>query len=182
MKTFESQRLILREWKTEDLAPFVLINQDPLVMEHMPALLSKEESTAFRDRIVAHFQEHSFGLYACETKDTHEFIGYVGLQQYTQKTHFAPTVEIGWRLSSQHWGKGYATEAAKLVLDKGFREFNLPEIVSLTIPANVPSQRVMQKLGMHHDPKDNFHHPALPHDHPLSWHVLYRLSKREYLL
>ncbi|MBS0286792.1 MAG: GNAT family N-acetyltransferase [Proteobacteria bacterium] len=180
MKTFESQRLILREWKASDLTPFVLINQDPLVMEHMPCLLSEAESTAFRDRILAHFDKHGFGLYACEIKETGEFIGYVGLNIPAFEAHFTPTVEIGWRLASKHWGKGYATEGAKVILEKAFTEFKLPEVVSFTVPANIRSQRVMQKIGMHHLTQENFQHPLLPSDHPLSWHVLYRLKREEF--
>ncbi len=180
MKIFECERLILREWLPQDLEPFVALNQDPLVMEHMPSLLTLEESTAFRDRIVSHFAKQGFGLYACEEKASGSFIGYVGLNIPAFETHFTPTVEIGWRLSSAHWGKGYATEGAKLVLDKAFNEFNIPEITSFTVPANVRSQRVMQKIGLHHSPEDNFIHPILGPDHPLGLHVLYRLRKDEY--
>ncbi|MGD9591316.1 MAG: GNAT family N-acetyltransferase [Candidatus Berkiella sp.] len=180
MKIIESERLILREWQPTDLAPFVHINQDPRVMEHMPSLLTADESKAFMDSIMAHFAKHGFGLYACEEKESSQFIGYVGLNIPSFEAHFTPTVEIGWRLHADFWGKGYATEGAKIVLEKAFREFNLPEITSFTVPANVRSQRVMQKIGLHHTPQDNFIHPRLGPDHPLGLHVLYRLKKEEY--
>ncbi len=180
MLCFESERLILRTWQESDLATFIMINQDPLVMEHMPAPLTAKDSTAFRDRILAHFKQHGFGLYACEVKKTGEFIGFIGLNIPSFKAHFTPTVEIGWRLSAAHWGKGYATEGAKLILEKAFSQFQLPEITSFTVPANVRSQRVMQKIGLHHSPNDNFIHPILGADHPLGLHVLYRLTKEEY--
>ena len=88
--------------------------------------------------------------------------------------HFAPATEIGWRLSSKYWGKGYATEAARAVLDYAFNVLNIEQLVSFTTEKNVKSRRVMKKLGMTHNSVDDFDHPKLNNDSPLKPHVLYK--------
>jgi RimJ/RimL family protein N-acetyltransferase len=175
MIIIETPRLLLREWKPEDLESFVSINQDPRVMEFMPHLLTVKESQEFIDQIIAHFRQHGFGKFACVLKETNEFIGYVGFTVSTFETAFTPCIEISWRIGSQYWGHGYATEAARAVLDRAVSQWGLKEVVALSVPDNVRSRRVMEKLGMTHDPRENFAHPKLPKDHPLSIHVLYRI-------
>lgn len=164
---------MLRRWRDEDRGPFAAMNADPRVMRHFPATLTPEESDAFRGRIEDHFVRHGFGLFAVDLDG--QFIGFTGLAVPGFEAHFTPCVEIGWRLSAGHHGRGYATEAARAVLDYGFEELNLAEIVSFTVPENQASRRVMEKIGMHYD--SEFAHPRLPLDHPLSRHVLYRISR-----
>ena len=113
-------------------------------------------------------------LFAATLKETNELIGVIGLSSPTFEAHFTPCVEIGWRLASTHWGRGYATEGAEAVLQYGFTKSGLNEIVSFTIPANLRSVCVMEKIGMHRDAKGDFAHPKLPADHQLSQHILYR--------
>ena len=108
-------------------------------------------------------------------KSTGEFIGYVGLAVPGFEAHFTPCVEIGWRLATPYWNLGLATEGARAVLDYAFSTVGLNEVVSFTVPANVRSRRVMEKLGLTHNPSDDFDHPRLPPDHPLRRHVLYRI-------
>ena len=170
-------RVLLRGWMEDDLEPFAALNADPRVMEHYPAPLTREESDAFvRERIVPHFAEHRFGLWAVEAPGDAPFVGYVGLAVPTFETEFTPCVEIGWRLAAEHWGKGYATEAARVALDFGFAEADLDEIVSFTVPANRRSIAVMERLGMSY--AGEFDHPRLPPGNPLRRHVLYRLARR----
>jgi RimJ/RimL family protein N-acetyltransferase len=176
MKNIETKRLLLREWQSANLAVFTRINQDPRVLEFLPAPLSLEETAAWIDRIKKHFADHGFGLWAATLKDNGELIGYVGLNVPAFDAHFTPCIEIGWRLASEHWGKGYATEAALAVLKVGFKEFGLDEIVSFTVPANNRSIHVMEKIGMMRDHGGDFSHPKLPVDHPLSQHVLFRIK------
>jgi len=176
----DTPRLQLREWEDEDIPAFSLINQDPHVLEFLPGPLTPKETEDFVARIRNHFQTHGFGLWTVCLKETQEFIGYVGLNVPGFEAHFTPCVEIGWRFGSQHWGKGYATEAAQHVLSWGF-EFGLKEIVSFTVPANTRSIRVMEKIGMTRNPKDNFLHPKIPAHHRLAVHVLYRCSGNENL-
>lgn len=180
MKILETERLILRTWN-DDLQPMLAINQDPKVMEYFPSLQDLEMTKNFIDKVNAHFENHGYSLYATVRKDTNEFIGFIGLLIADFKAHFTPATEIGWRLSSKHWGKGFATEGAKAVLDYAFRELKIPEIVSFTAAGNAKSIRVMQKIGMQHNAGDDFDHPKLDDTSPFKRHVLYRLTREDYL-
>jgi RimJ/RimL family protein N-acetyltransferase len=153
------------------------MNAEPRVMEFFPKCLSREESDAMVDRIKDHFRSKGFGLYAAELRSDGQFIGYVGLHTPTFEARFMPCVEIGWRLASDVWGQGLATEGARAVIHYAFQELRLDEIVSFTVPANQRSIHVMQKIGMTRDATDDFEHPNLPEGHPLRKHVLYRLAK-----
>jgi len=164
----------MRRWRDSDLEPFAGLNGDPEVMEHFPATLSRAESDAFVARIEARFERDGYGLWALEVAETGRFIGYTGLAPQTFPAHFTPAVEVGWRLARFAWGHGFATEAARAALAFGFERARLEEIVSFTATTNVRSQAVMQRLGMTHEPADDFDHPALPEGHPLRRHVLYR--------
>jgi RimJ/RimL family protein N-acetyltransferase len=170
------ERLVLREWLADDLPLFAALNADARVMEYYPSCLTRAQSDAFvRERIVPEFTERGFGLWAVEVPDVAPFVGYVGLSVPTFEAGFTPCVEIGWRLASPHWGKGYATEAARLVIAFGFGQADLEEIVSFTVPANRRSIAVMTRLGMAY--VGEFDHPRLPTGHPLRRHVLYRLAR-----
>jgi RimJ/RimL family protein N-acetyltransferase len=171
-----TDRLILRGWKPEDRAPFARMNRDPLVMEYFPSQLTEEQSNQLVERIQAHFTQRSFGLWAAELRHQPGFIGYVGLAIPRFETAFTPCVEIGWRLASEYWGRGLATEGAQEIVRHAFQELKVPSLVSFTVQANVRSRRVMEKLGMRHDPSDDFDHPQLPEGHPMRRHVLYRLT------
>jgi RimJ/RimL family protein N-acetyltransferase len=144
-------------------------------MGFYPATLSPDETDAATTRIEAHFERHGFGLFAAELIGDGTFIGYVGLSVPSFEAPFMPAVEIGWRVAFDHWGKGLATEGASTVVQYAFERLQLASLVSFTVPANLRSRRVMEKLGMVHDSADDFDHPRLPVDHPLRRHVLYRL-------
>jgi RimJ/RimL family protein N-acetyltransferase len=173
-------RLRMRPWRTEDLPALAALNADPRVMEFFPKILDRTESDAMVARIDQHFLRHGFGLWAIEVVDVADFIGFVGLSVPQFDAHFTPCVEIGWRLAYEHWGRGYAIEAARAAADFGFREPGLKQIVSFTVPANHRSRRVMERLGMTHWPAEDFDHPSLPEGHPLRRHVLYRLSRSQW--
>ncbi len=172
-----SERLLLRQWRGSDRLPFRQMNTDPRVMESMPELLTAEASDALLDRAQEHFSRHGFGPFAVELIETSAFIGFVGLSVPAFDAQFMPAVEIGWRLAFEHWGKGLATEGARAALGFGFNDLGLEQVVSFTAPANLRSRRVMEKLGMTHDPRDDFDHPNLPEGHPLRRHVLYRINR-----
>jgi ribosomal-protein-alanine N-acetyltransferase len=110
--------------------------------------------------------------------DGPRFIGFVGLNEIHFQAHFTPAVEVGWRLAREHWGRGYATEAARAAVEFGFNELELPEIVAMTALKNAPSRRVMERLGMTTDPADDFDHPRVPPG-PLRRHALYRLARAQ---
>lgn len=172
-----TERLVMRRWQTSDLEPFAALNADPQVMAHFPAVLDRRASDAFAARIEAGFEADGFGLWALERIDTGEFIGFTGLSVARFQAHFTPAVEVGWRLSRQAWGQGLATEAGRQALRVGFEQFGVPEVVSFTATGNAASRAVMRRLGMRHDPAEDFEHPALPPGHPLRGHVLYRVSR-----
>jgi RimJ/RimL family protein N-acetyltransferase len=168
-----TDRLLLRRWTEADHEPFAALNADPLVTEFLPAILSREESDAVIQRLEAHFERHGFGFWAVETEDG-SCAGFVGLSVPRFEAAFTPCVEIAWRLAPEHWGRGYATEAARAALAFGFEVVGLEEILSFTVPANVASRRVMEKIGMRCDRADDFEHPSLAEGHRLRHHVLYR--------
>jgi RimJ/RimL family protein N-acetyltransferase len=170
-------RLLLRRWRDSDRLPFQRMNADPRVMEFMPELLPPAASDALIEHIEAHFSPHGFGLSAVELLETNSFIGYIGLAVPGFDAPFMPAVEIGWRIAFQNWGLGLATEGARAVLDYAFGTLKLGSVVSFTVPANLRSRRVMEKLGMLHDPRDDFDHPKLPEGNPLRRHVLYRIKR-----
>ena len=177
MTDIQTDRLLLRGWRDSDREPFARINRDPLVMEFFPAPLSADESSALFDRIESHFEQHGFGLWAAELRDTGGFVGFIGLAVPRFEAPFMPCVEVGWRLDAAYWGKGLATEGARAVVRNAFDVLHIDELVSLTVPANVRSRRVMEKLGMTHDPAEDFEHPMMPAGHSLRRHVLYRLKR-----
>src|SRR5688500_7565183 len=175
-------RLLLRPWCDEDLAAFAAINADPRVMEYMPKPLTRAESDGMARRISEHFVRQGFGLWAVEVAGGPSFAGFVGLWVPTFRAHFTPCVEIGWRLAAEHWGRGYATEAARAALGFAFEGLGLGEVVSFTVPANSRSRKVMERLGMTRAAADDFDHPGLPEGHPLRPHVLYRLARSHWEL
>jgi RimJ/RimL family protein N-acetyltransferase len=175
--TIKTDRLLLRRWRESDRLPFQQMNADPRVMEFMPSLLSPDESDALVDRAQAHFDRHGYGPFAAELLESQAFIGFIGLSIPNFDAPFMPAVEVGWRLAFDCWGRGLATEGARAVIHYAFGELGLDSVVSFTVPANLRSRRVMEKIGMTHDPRDDFNHPRLPEGHPLRRHVLYRLQR-----
>lgn len=171
----ETPRLLLRRWKEADREPFARLNADPRVMNFFPNVLSREESDGMAVRIDRVMVRRGFGLYAAELRETGSFIGFIGLSVPGFEAHFTPCVEIGWRLAAEQWNRGLATEGAAAVARFAFEVVKLRELVSFTTARNLPSRRVMEKIGMTHDPADNFDHPNLPDRNPLRRHVLYRL-------
>lgn len=146
-------------------------------MAYFPFTLTREGSDALAERIQTEMAERGFGMWAVEVEGVAPFIGFVGLAVPTFHTHFTPCIELGWRLLRSWWGHGYATEAAREAVRFGFEALQAEELVSFTVPHNVRSRRVMERLGMTHDPREDFEHPALPEGHPLRPHVLYRLPR-----
>lgn len=178
--SLEGVRVRLRAWTDDDRAAFAALNADPEVMHHFPSVLTRAESDASIDRQIAHQQEHGFCFWAAEVPGVAPFIGFIGLQRTRFDAHFTPAVEIGWRLARRYWGRGYATEGARLALNYGFETLKLPEIVSIAVPGNAPSIAVMERIGMKRDLAGDFDHPQLPADYPRRLHVLYRLLRSEW--
>jgi RimJ/RimL family protein N-acetyltransferase len=184
--TLTTPRLLLRPWRDGDVEPFAAMFDDPAVMEFLMPARGRMSACADADRaaieaivgrVRAHFDRHGFGWWAAELRKTGAFIGFVGLSHIPFEAHFTPAVEIGWRLAGAYWGQGYATEGARASLEAAFTRLDLAEIVSITVPANARSRRVMERIGMTHDPNDDFDHPRLAEGDPLRRHVLYRIDR-----
>ncbi|WDV44719.1 GNAT family N-acetyltransferase [Clostridiaceae bacterium M8S5] len=171
----ETERLLLRDWQEEDIPIFCNMNKDKEVMQYLPKVLTEEETKNFYNVIKKEFSDKGYGLYAVESKEKREFIGFVGFHIATFHIDFTPCVEIGWRIRREDWGKGYATEAAKACIDYGFEVLGFKEVYSFTYVINEPSQKVMQKIGLEYVKK--FNHPNLDLNNPLSPHVLYKIER-----
>lgn len=190
-------RVRFRLWSPQDRREFRRMNGNPRVMEYFPSPLSARASDALLERLMTHQEKEGFGVWPIElagaparrnetepegvergnAPGAPAFMGFVGLLRVRFAAPFVPAVEIGWRLLPEFWGRGYATEAARACLAFGFATLGLPEVVAFTTPANRRSRRVMERVGMLHDPADDFDHPGLPDEHPLRRHVLYRLER-----
>lgn len=172
MGVLKSDRVVLRPWRDGDKAAFRRMGANPRVMEFLPGLLDAAQSDALADRIAGALDRRGWGWWALEVPGVAEFGGFVGLGEPVHQMPFGPAVEVAWRLDEPLWGHGYATEAARLALDFGFRQLGLAEIVSFTATVNRRSQAVMRRLEMRAD--GEFDHPALAEGHWLRRHVLYR--------
>ena len=168
-------RLLLRQWRDDDLAPFAALNADPEVMRYFPAPLTPARSDELAGFAHAAIDRQGWGWWAVEVRGGAPFIGFVGLNRPSFEAHFMPAVEVGWRLDRPYWGHGYATEAASAALSFAFDELHCPEVVAFTGVENERSRRVMRRLGMTHDPTDDFDHPNVA-DGPLRRQVLYRMA------
>lgn len=170
---------MLRNWQTSDFEAFAEMCADPEVMRFFPAPLRPDQSREMALRTQALIADRGWGFWAVELPGHSPFIGFVGLHTPKDSLPCAPCVEVGWRLARAHWGKGYATEAARAALDFGFETLGLESIVSFTAVINLPSIAVMKKLGMHNTGAD-FDHPDVPDASPLKRHVLYRMNRADW--
>ncbi|MGQ7815687.1 GNAT family N-acetyltransferase [Metapseudomonas furukawaii] len=176
----ETPRLRLRTWRDDDLAAFAALNADPEVMRHFPGCLGRDESDALAARIRQHIEDHGFGQWVVEDRADGAFVGVLGLQNVNFDAPFTPAVEIGWRFLPRYWGQGLACEAARAALAFAFERLPLAEVVAFTVPANLPSQALMERLGMQRDGDGDFEHPRLPEGHALRPHRLYRLGRAQW--
>jgi len=179
----ETARLRLRQWHRSDHEPFAAMGMDARVMQYFPVPLTREASDALIERCQRLIEQRGWGLWAVETRgwmrNSRVFIGFVGLHIPVPELPPSPCVEVGWRLAYEHWGRGYATEAAAEALRFGFETLALPEIVSFTALGNRRSIAVMERLGMKRDAA-SFEHPSVPAGSVLREHCLYRLSAQQW--
>ncbi|WP_260258616.1 GNAT family N-acetyltransferase [Vibrio intestinalis] len=178
----ETKRLILRQWEDEDYPHFARMCADPMTMKFFPKPLSVQESNELADKIRSAIDENGWGFWAVEDKATSQFIGFVGLhyQDATSGLPNAPFLEVGWRLSKTYWHKGYATEAAEQALRYAFYVLDFDQVYAFTAKTNLPSQEVMNRLGMVNTCQD-FNHPSLPTAHQLAPHCLYQIERERFL-
>jgi RimJ/RimL family protein N-acetyltransferase len=177
MTELRTERLLLRPWRDADLEPWAAMNADPEVREHLGEVMTREQSDGSVRAFQAEFAERGYGWWAVEVRATGEFVGFAGLDAVDEEMPF-DGVEVGWRLARSAWGHGYATEAALACLGFGFEELGLSEILALTTVGNTRSQAVMRRIGMDHDPADDFDDPTVP-EGPLRRNVVYRIGREQ---
>ena len=173
-------RTLLRQWRDDDLPAWIAMNADAEVRRHFPSVHTADEARGEAQRIRDALLQRGWGFWALEIPGQLKFAGCVGLLVPTYEAHFLPAVEIGWRLSREAWGHGYAREAASAAAEFAFKELDLDEIVAITIPDNTASRRVMERIGMRHDAQGDFEHPRIAAGHPKRRHVLYRLDRASF--
>lgn len=170
---FTSERLGFRAWQAPDMDAMQEINSDARVMEFFPALLTKEQTAAFIERMNRQLAEKGFCYFAVDILATNEFIGFIGLSEQHYPADFTPCIDIGWRLKSRVWNQGFATEGAKRCLEYAFEQLSIKEEVYAIAPKiNLKSERIMQKIAM--VKQYEFEHPLLVNEERLRTCVLYR--------
>jgi RimJ/RimL family protein N-acetyltransferase len=168
-------RLRLRPVRSDDLPIVTALGVDERVMTWLGGALTAEQSAAWLERQSRQWRDHRLGPFLVEREGV--FVGFAGLSRGDFDAGVVPGIEVAWRFVFKHWGKGYATEAARAVTADAFGRLALDEVVAVTTPDNARSTRVMDRLGMVHSPHDTFEHPRVPEGDPRRTHVVYRLSR-----
>lgn len=173
----ETQRLTLRGWRDDDRAPFHAMCSDPRVMEFLGPLQTRADVDAAIDRQIGFENQFGYCFWAIERRADGLFLGFCGLKPGAEGTPIEGEAEIGWRLAADHWGQGYAREAAQASLEYGWDKLGLASIAAITTPGNVRSWGLMERLGMVRAHEDDFDHPGVPEDDPLRPHITYRIAR-----
>lgn len=175
---FQSARLGFRNWKQVDLQPFASICADPEVMQYFPSTLTLEQVEPLFQRLQEHYEEHGFTYFAVDRLDQSKFIGFIGLAKQSWESEFTPCVDLGYRLARSQWGHGFATEGAKACLKAGFEMYGLEQIFAFTPDLNLPSQKVMQKIGMRY--AGELQHPKIDDDSRFKHCVAYSMINMDF--
>lgn len=176
---FKSERLGFRYWLASDLEPMAKINTDEKVMKFFPDVNSKEQTLNFIDRMQLQFEAKGFCYFAVDKLENNEFIGFIGLSEQNYKAEFTPCIDIGWRLKSSEWNKGFATEGAKKCLEYAFTDLKLEKIYSIAPKANSKSEHIMTNIGM--KKLYEFEHAFLTNNERLKICVLYEMKNNNYI-
>lgn len=173
----ETGRLALRSWCAADVAPFLAMGNDPRVMEFLGPPMDRAAVEAALTRQAAFEEDYGHCFWALERLADGAFLGFCGLKPGPEGTPLHGRVEIGWRLAHHAWGQGLAREAARAVLDWGFAQLPVDAIWAMTVPGNVRSWGLMERLGMQRRPELDFDHPAFAPDDPLAAHIVYAAGR-----
>jgi RimJ/RimL family protein N-acetyltransferase len=169
---FTSERLGFRNWRLGDIDKMHEINSDEKVMEFFPCIPTKEQTTEFIERMKKQFEDKGFCYFAVDKLEDNDFIGFIGLSEQTYDADFTPCIDIGWRIKSSEWNKGFATEGAKRCLSYALDNLKLEKIYSIAPKINIRSEHIMSKIGL--KKQYEFEHPLLANDERLKYCVLYK--------
>jgi RimJ/RimL family protein N-acetyltransferase len=177
----ETPRLTLRSWRAEDLDPFHAICSDPVVMETLGPLMSRDEVAALIERVSNTEAELGHTFWAMERKEDAQLIGWCGIIRGGEGMPIHGKPEAGWRMTPSAWGKGYVTEAAIASVQWAFDTLPDDDVWAITSATNQRSRAVMERLGMRHLPELDFDHPKVAANSPLLRHVAYRIDRDTWL-
>ena len=177
---FETERLIIRNWREADRPVFYELTSDPELLTFIGAPKPRAEADRLFDVLTCEIDQVGYGLAAVEGKTDGRCAGFVGIRDVGFAAPFTPAIEIGWRLLRGVWARGIAREAARGWLTQAFARLAMSKIVAFTVPANRRSQAVMSAIGMRRDGSGDFDHPNLQPGDPLRRHVLFRISKADW--
>lgn len=172
----ETDRLILRDWRGDDLEPFAIMSADPVVMQTLGPIQSRDETAALIGRLTDRRNEHGHTFWALERREDGRFIGFCGIVRGAVNP-IANKPEVGWRLASDTWGQGYAREAALASLEWGFLNLSDDHIWAITSVGNSRSWGLMERLGMKRQHDMDFDHPNVADDSPLQPHITYSIGR-----
>jgi RimJ/RimL family protein N-acetyltransferase len=148
MTEIETDRLLLRRWREEDLDAYTRICADPEVMRYMGGPRTHQRCEEQISWFVQHWEERGFGQWAAEERATGAFIGRIGLLYHDDWPEDEHKTEVGWLLDRSFWGRGLATEGARASVRHGFEELELERIISIIHPENTASRRVAEKAKL----------------------------------
>ena len=144
----ETARLILRDWREDDWAPFWEATNTPAVMRWLGGVCDADKREGAQQRLLSYKRDHGHTFWAIERKSDGAILGFCGLKRSNQQGGPIGMMEVGWRLREDAWGQGYAREAATAALDLAFRRFGADEVIALTVARNEASWGLMKRLGM----------------------------------
>ena len=176
MIEFETEHLMLRQWREEDFSSYSKLTSNKDIMKFFPKLLTLEESNIAAKKFQQLIKTRGWGFWVVEEKVTKRFVGYAGLHAPKTLFPFSPCIEIAWRMQEQDWDNGYMLESGKAILELAFSKFHFDEIVYFSSIKNEKAKKYMLELGMVED-KKRFFHPFVDIGHDLSEHYLYRIKK-----
>lgn len=144
----ETERLVLRDWREQDWAPFFAATNTSAVMRWLGGVLDPARQAAVRQRLERYAADYGHTFWVVERKSDAALLGFCGLKRSNQAGGPQGEFEVGWRLREDAWGQGYAREAASAALDAAFGTFGASQVLALTVAGNTPSWGLMERLGM----------------------------------
>jgi RimJ/RimL family protein N-acetyltransferase len=176
----ETERLVLRDWRADDLDDFHRVCGDPAVMATLGPVMSREQTAELIADLQGRAERFDHTFWALERKSDGRMLGFTGLVRGAVP-EIEGELEIGWRLAADCWGQGYAREAAEASLEWARTHRPGEPAIAITAQSNGRSRALMERLGMTRQPERDFDHPKVPVGDPLRPHVLYSIEPGAHL-